>query len=537
MSVTASRIFDFLEKCPLHSIERYEIVSTAFSDLRRRLRSIIVGLSESGESDATEISRRLKSILSEWLTVPVSFDNAVLLALKEMGEPVAVESRWGRDISSHYEDACRTAEDLLYLENPVRAKLANIIEGLRKKGQPFRIFCHKQSREHFDSIFKASGGAALPGDVFIHSVAEYRQADPFDVLLKVGPLRSRGWGSAPDALLTAPRFDTLIQVVWSGCSDEPGFGYDPVPAPLPEGDTAYDPGTVTDRYTPSLHLRWKVQESRSRDNTTGCHDDPKDINEFEVFTRLTQPTEVQRATLVQVDEDHGILYPPRSQVLGLDPVTNSVGYHSLGATFLEGMFLILPVLNDAQLTGLRAQDGHFSAIWKKKLNAEYQRDPVALANRLRNAGLQLLGLDTAIDRWCKPSSTVIHAPQSKKHFEILAKVLELDFDPDEIAKRRQAAWWQFAWDEIRRSRGEAIQTGFQEQNVVDNQVCAALRALDTEIRANVGQRTFQLVIPPGHSLQGVFRFYRVLAVEDGFKTSLSEMRRLCDLNRIDQWRE
>lgn len=42
MPVTASRIFDFLEKCPLHSIERYEIVSAAFSDLRRSLHSIIV---------------------------------------------------------------------------------------------------------------------------------------------------------------------------------------------------------------------------------------------------------------------------------------------------------------------------------------------------------------------------------------------------------------------------------------------------------------------------------------------------------------
>lgn len=465
------------------------------------------------------------------------FDNAVLLALKEMGVPVAVESRWGRDISSHYEDACRTAENLLDLENPVRAKLANIIEGLRKKGQPFRIFCHRRSREHFNSIFTASGGAALPGDVFIHSVAEYRQADPFDVLLKVGPLRSRGWGSAPDALLTAPRFDTLIQVVWSGCSDEPGFGYDPVHAPLPEGEAAHDPGAAADRYAPSLHLRWKVQESRSRDNTTGCHDDPTDINEFEEFTRLTQSTGVQRATLVQVDEDHGILYPPHSQVLGLDTATGSVGYQKLGETFLEGMFLILPELNDAQLTGLQAQDGHFSAIWKEKLNAEYRRDPVALANRLRDAGLGLLGLDTAVDRWCQPSSTVIHAPQSMRHFEILVKVLGLDFGPSEIAQRRQAAWWQLAWDEIRRARGEAIQIGFQEQQIVDDQVRAALRALDTEIRANVGQRTFQLVIPPGHSLQGVFRFYRVLAVEEGFQTHPSEMRSLCELKRIDQWRE
>jgi len=536
MPVTASRLFDFLEERPSCSIERYEIASAAFGELRRSLRFMIVSLAENGECDAKEISDRLRSVLSEWLTVPVRFNDAVLLALKEMGGPAAVESRWGRDIRSHYDDACRTAQELMELENPIRTMLANVIQTQREKERSFRIFCHRRSREHFESIFTASGVAALPENVFIHSVAEYREAELFDALVKVGPLRSRGWGSAPDALLTAPRFDTLIQVVWSGCGDEPGFGYDPVSVLLPEDDTAQDPGAVTDRYSPSLHLKWKVQETRSRDDTIGRHDDLPDINEFDVFTRLAQPADVQRATLVQVDDDHGILYPPHSRVLGLDAVTNSIGYRLPGETLLEGMFLILPVVNDTRLAGLQAEDGTFSPIWKEKLNAEYQRDPAALANRLRDAGLRLLHLQGRIEHWCRPPSTVIHAPQSMHHFEILIKVLGLDFAANEAAQRRRAAWWQFAWDEVRRARGEAIQTGFQEQQIVDEQVLAALRALDADIRASVGQRTFQLAIPPSQTLHGVFKFYRVLAVEEGFQAPPGELRMLCELSRIDQWR-
>ncbi len=536
MPVTASRLFDFLREQPSYSIERHEITSAAFGDLRRSLRSMIVSLSESGEWDASEISDRLRSVLSEWLTVPVRFNNAVLFILKEMGGPAAVEARWGRDIRNHYEDACRTAEELLELENPVRATLANIIQTLREKGRSFRIFCHKRSREHFESIFTASGGVALPENVFIHSVAEYREAEPFGVLVKVGPLRSRGWGSAPDALLTAPRFDTLVQVVWSGCGDEPGFGYDPVSVPLSVGDAAHDTGTSMDRYTPSLRLKWNVQEIRSRDNTIGRHDDLPDVNEFEVFTRLAQPADVQRATLVQVDEDHGILYPPHSRVLGLDTLTHSISYRLPGETLLEGMFLILPVVDDARLAGLQAEDGHFSSIWKAKLNAEYRRDPTALVIRLRDAGLRLLQLRQRIEHWCRPPSTVIHAPQSMHHFEILIKVLGLDFDTNGPAQRRRAAWWQLAWDEVRRARGEAIQTGFQEQQIIDEQLLAALHALDVDIRANVGQRTFQLAIPPNQTLHGVFRFYRVLAVEEGFQAPPGELRMLCELSRIDQWR-
>lgn len=536
MPVTASRLFDFLEERPSCSIERYEIASAAFSKLRSNLRFMIVNLAESGERDATEISARLRSALSEWLTIPVKFDNTILLALEEMGEPAAVELRWGRDIRSHYDDACRIAEELMTLENPVRATLANVIQALREMERSFRIFCHRRSREHFDSIFTAPGGAALPENVFIHSVAEYRESELFDVLLKVGPLRSRGWGSAPDALLTAPHFNTLIQMVWSGCSDESGFGYDPVSAPLPEGETTHDSGAVMDQYIPSLQLKWKVLKIQSGDNTIGRPDDLPDINDFEVFTRLAQPADVQRATLVQVDDDHGILYPPHSRVLGLDAVTNSIGYRLPGETLLAGMFLILPVVNDARLAGLQAENGNYSPIWKEKLNVEYQRDPAGLVNRLRNAGLRLLHLRGRIEHWCRPPSTVIHAPQSMHHFEILIRVLGLDFAPNEPAQRRRAAWWQFAWDEVRRARGEAIQTGFQEQQIVDEQVLAALRALDGDIRANVGQRTFQLAIPPNQAIHGVFKFYRVLAIEEGFLAPPGELRMLCELSRIDQWR-
>jgi hypothetical protein len=422
------------------------------------------------------------------------------------------------------------------MENPVRATLVNILQALKEKGRSFHIFCHRRSRQHFKSLCAAAVTVAFPDNVFIHSVAEYREVELFDVLLKVGPLRSRGWGAAPDAILTAPRFDSLVQVVWSGCADETSFGYDPIFATLHEADSARDTGAVTDRCMRSLKVKWKVQEIRSSDNSIGRYDDLPEIDEFAVFAKLRQPADLQRATLVQVDEGHGILYPPHSRVLGLDTVRNSVDYCLPGETLLEGMFLILPLVDDARLDDLQAEDGHFSRIWKEKLNEEYRKNPVTLTNRLWDAGLELLHLQERLAHWCKPPSTVIHAPQSMRHFEILIKVLGLDFDPNEPAPRRRGAWWQFAWNEIRRARGEAIQAAFHEQQFVDEQVFAALSALDAQIRANTGQQTFQLAFHPSQTLRGVFKFYKVLAVEDGFQAPLGELKMLCELRRIDQWR-
>ena len=116
-------------------------------------------------------------------------------------------------------------------------------------------------------------------------------------------------------------------------------------------------------------------------------------------------------------------------------------------------------------------------------------------------------------------------------------MLELDFSSIQPHGVHRGAWWQYAWDEVRRARGEAIQTGVQEHQIVDELVFAALRALDGEIKANKYQQTFQLAIPPSLNLHGAFKFYRVRSVEEGFKVPSGELRILCELSRIDQWRE
>jgi len=180
-------------------------------------------------------------------------------------------------------------------------------------------------------------------------------------------------------------------------------------------------------------------------------------------------------------------------------------------------------LDDDRLQGLHAEDARFSRIWKEMLKAEFAREPESLVNRLWDAGLELIGLHSRIEHWCRPSTTVIHAPQQIRHFRILIEVLGNAFDAGESGRRVGADWWQIAWDEVRRSRGEAIQTGVQEQQIIDEQLLLALRALDTEIRASLGQPMFQLSIPSHQNLRGVFRFYRVLAVEEGFLVPPGEL--------------
>ena len=211
MPVTASQVFEFLERQEACTVERHEFALAAFGTLRRSLRHIVLKLRESDAPEALEVSDHLRGVLSEWLTVPVPFDRSMLDAVVcQLGGAEAVQARWGSDIRTLYDTAVYAAEDLTSLENPIREELRAVIRDLLSQGRTFRIYCHRRARSHFESLLVLSGELPIPENAFLHSVREYRETKPFDVLIKVGPLRTRGWGSAPDALLTAPRFGTLV---------------------------------------------------------------------------------------------------------------------------------------------------------------------------------------------------------------------------------------------------------------------------------------------------------------------------------------
>jgi hypothetical protein len=499
---------------------------------------MVVVFREGDDQEARDISDGLRAILSEWLTVPIRFDSSMLSALVNMGDGARIEQRWGRDIRAAYDDAYRCAQRIQKMDNPIRTKLADVLRELENNAREFKIYCHSQARQHFETL-SVQAGVTLRDNAFLHSVTQYRNAEPFDVLIKVGPLRARGWGSAPDALLTAPRFDTLIQVVWSGCVDEAGFGYDPVSAPLPGPESEPRPAGAN-ASAPALRIGWETTEVRPPTESDDGPGDIQDLDDFEIFTRLGHTADMRRASLIQIDDDRGILYPPHSRLLSFDPAAiaaKSIDYRIPGETLFEGMFLIIPILDDELLNGLQAEEGYYSRIWKERLGAEFSRDSDGLINQLRSNGLDLRVLRSRVEHWCKPATTVIHAPQQMRHFEILISVLKTDFEAAPTTGKHRAPWWKYAWDEVRRARGEAIHTGFHEQQLEDEQLTVVLGKLETELRSSAAARdTFEIAIPEGLSLQGKIRFLKIAVLEEGFLAPSSDLKIVCELSTINQWR-
>ncbi|MBI4695349.1 MAG: hypothetical protein HY749_15130 [Gammaproteobacteria bacterium] len=533
MTVTASQVFSFLEQHITPSIERREIYSGPFSTLRKCIRSIVLKVHDQGDGDdAQEIAESLRAKLSALLTDPVPFDEIFLNSVCALGESDAVEARWGHEVRVVYDQARNAASILHTIENPLIAEVRNAVLRLRATGVTWKIYCHRRSRHYFESILEHE---PTTDNVFLHSVTDYRDAEPFAVLVKVGPFRSRGWSSTPDSVLSAPRSARIIQFVWSGCGDDDDFGYDPVAA---IGAHVSASGS-SNRGAKSAGIQWnriliKVGDTKSSDTITD------DIDDLKLFRTLEKPTHARHATLLELDDSDGVLYPRNAQVPTFDPTPNSeapIGHRQISEALFEGMYLIWPLLGTTDLGTLHAGEGRYSPIWKGRLREEMRRDAIDFARRLRTAGIDLRNLHSCLTQWCRPPTTVIHAPQQRLHFEILVKALGIDHDVTTSTAPRRRPWWQLAWSEIGHARGEAIQTGMQEHEIVDEQLFAILTDLLPEISRRASECSiFEVSMPTARGLQGAVRFFKIRAIEEGFFVPDTMLRTIYDLTTVEQWR-
>jgi hypothetical protein len=431
-----------------------------------------------------------------------------------------------------YKDVLRAADQLASEANPLADAMRDFWRHAKESGEVLRVYCYRRSRSAFDTALRAESHPIANAD-YIHSLSDYRQAAIFDTLVKVGPLRATGWGAVPDAVLTAPRFRSLRLFVWEGCADEAGFGYDPVES---QRDSSSPDGAV--RPNSQTCCTWRnIRSVIGSPTSTGQSDVLDDLEDYQ---RASSSESLRAATLVHLDGAKGILYPHGSKALSFDPAPRDVDAIALRAVdevLTVGMFTIEPTVSDVDLGGVSVGQGKYSAIWKQKLARMNSEDRLDLFFKLSDAGIDLENLSAAIDHWCKPPSTVIHAPKKMQHFKSLIAALELEADHD--SKMAKAPpFWRLAWDEIKRSRGHAIQAGYEESEII----AAELREILAKQLAQLAERaesgvSFEIPIPFETGIRGHFKFHRITAIEDGFRAPASATRQLLELDTFEPWRE
>ena len=530
-TLTATEVFDFFAHPHPFLVDRREIMLYNFSLLRRDLRMMIKYLRALDNPPASVASDALQCTLFEVLTTPVPFDDLVN-NLKIIGEPADAATRWGNEFKKLYASALEFASLLVGNGNPMRDAIAKEITDLVQHKKRIKIYCYKNAPHYFKSL-----SDLLDESHFITSNAGYARSESFDVLIKVGSLRSRGWGRCPDALLTAPRFETIINFVWSGLRDEPGFGLDPVLSTL-----IIDDQSKGNFYLSLGGISWRQIYSRIGDTISEEQKDELaliDGNEFEQLNTFDAP-KLRRAALVQVNETEGILVTAREELLFFSPERESHDQILLCPLVeidtSDETFLIIPDIDDIDWSKPHARAGKYSQIWKACLSKEIKNDHTGFCNCLRDKGVNLLCLYHRLLEWEKPPDTVIPAPKKREHFRILIDLLNIDFEIRPLGQR--LPWWMYAWNEISHSKGEAISEGRYGHQLEDEIILEQLHLLTNDIKIHSETKNrFSIPIPTTSNLVGQFSFYRIITVENGLLASdLACDRKIHNLREFERWR-
>jgi hypothetical protein len=418
---TATAILASLDKPRSRALEKIIVNDSVYTAFRKAARTALESLNQLDDQAAGDMAAELRVTLLESLTSPVDFDDQFLSRLAgAYGSIPLLSARWGGQIAARCKATLDRARELVGRESPVRTVISERLAELESTGASYKIFCHRRARQYYLSLREG-----LSHEHFLHTSADYASCEIFDILVKMGPFRRYGWSSAPQAIVNAPRFSLLLQIVWSQSSDEETFGIDPVLAAIRQTPTSSSPWSC-----------WGWEQSRRVIGEAGRDETHKDDNgrldvasdEFsEKYSPLRCDQVVRRCVMLQIGADQGILNG-RKDILTFDPSASEAkagGFQRAGLSLGKGMFLVLPKITRFDLGSINFSRSRYSAAWKKRLSDELQRDANGLVSRLREAGLDLKHLAGALRSWCRPPDNVIHGPQTREHFRILLKALDL----------------------------------------------------------------------------------------------------------------
>jgi len=526
-------IFDLLADCAVFKRSRHEVGSRAFSKLRRAVRELILLLrtDEAGNDWSEDQLLRLQRQLANWLTSPSSFSGQSADELREcLGDVRRRFANGDIEVIGHIESALEAVGILATAATPLQQEVSRVIRALAEQGRDFRIYCHRTLRPSFLECICPSEQSLLADERFLYTPSEYRDSQPFGVLIKIGPLRSEGWGATPSAVLSAPRFRELVQIVWSSTADDPHFGLDPL---LGTTEQSSNSGPSDDGKEFPGGIRWHLQVHACGEEGDGHQEDA--VDDLALLSIAGMEAEPHRlAVLVALAGSQGVLYPPSAEVLVFDPA--AVGERCAGqlrgvGDLGRGNFLVWPHVQEGGANDQIGFGGQRHAIWRARLAAELAKDAAGFARRLTATGLALAYPEQAARHWVRPPTTVIHAPKTKRHFAILMKVLGI---PSTENGRKP---WAEGWREVRQSRGEAIQAGVQEHARLMESCIAVLVAGRGKIaEEDLRGGDYEMPLAGEAGLFGVLHFMRIEGVEDGYRAPESELRQIQGLDEVVRWR-
>ncbi len=528
------QLFEHFAKYDTPKWERSEFVLPSFEVVRREFGELIAQLHD--DEQHQKLYAQLRFRLFDLLTVPVDFTSINHSYLAVLGSTHAIEQMWGSDVLDRYRRLSNALQELRLSENPLREDLDTTLAMCTEAKLEVSIFCQRSARPHFESLASMARGDVSARVRFLHSESSYRAADPFDTLIKVGPFHRKGYCTTPPALLNAARYRDLCQFVWAGLRDETCFELDPLLESLNFAQNATELRPCIMVYQRELASPLVQTIKIGLDTTLMDVQYADELNRFS--TNSSDPYPSVDAVAIALDAEKAIPLRPGTKLILLEIVDAVPSFFQLEAGHVEPMrhWLVRASHGDSSFGETTAREGKYSKIWKKKLSDEMRIDPLGLQNRLEASGLNLDSLQTCLKNWLATPTTVIHAPQQRKHFRILIEHLSIEQDRLKIQPPSNRSWSEEAWKEIASSRGQAVQDGMEEHDLLDEEIMQILKRLVTDFPDLCNkQLEFKIEIPAGEALQGFFSFFPIIDVSTSVMVPTSRLNGVCTHLEIQQW--
>ena len=514
------------------TIVRREIEFAPVAEFRKSLIGIFQQLDRADERQG-DIAVRIWSVISRLMTSTGAFDRMLPDATESIfASPGSVKENWGHEIWANYDRAVSIAYSLVGIPNPLAQKLIETVQELNRESRSFAIYCPKVEVPELQRNLAEAGLDSTAVKV-VSTVVDYRELGVVDTVIKIGPMRTQGRARTTDSLLTSPKCNSIIQLTWEKAPDESSHGYDPiVPVSREHVGRIKSPLVDWQVNVEPVVIEWPHPIPAPTPEASGL----QLSDDLSLLSGASR--EFRSAVLLTLDSEYGMLCAPATKmvVYHLGQEGENCADVRSAAAIEPGSYIAVAgsYTNDADSDGQVGAD-NYSLVWKKKLSEAAESAPLGFLEKLEQAGLDLVGLRSAIKHWMQPTSTVIHAPQKRGHFEILCRVLGLTYAVNH--RGVSMPFWRAAWAEISASRGEAILEGMQNADMLESSVLAALRQLNGHIMSEIGQsKKFEVKIPFGDEGGHVpLALHKVAEAESGYRAPDAELRKILPLEFIQQW--
>lgn len=509
-------LFDFLENSKfeaiVHSI-KYDLIR----QIRFLLRSIYSVLLDTDSNELITSSLRLELLKLQSSPVPPSVN---LLKECNLTSFETNKNRYGIDFAND----CKLLDESMRFFNKnksplVRELLKAVSIELQNncKLEELKIWCHKNEQEAYVDLFNQEN-IFLSEENFITSLAEYRKTDFFKILIRLGPLRLQGWSKTPSVIITAPRYEKLIQFLWSHSSNEETFGFEPV----------LGTSSFFEKFEWTELKHEELSKFASSNKLNAIEYTEIDDFKFLVDKPLTKTRDNSPCVLIEFPFDKGVLLTLGSDQLIFDDKKN---FSYKDAKCIQpGDYLLFDHIHaDFGSNSMSTKRYKLASEWKKVLKEKYREGPEKLVKSLTLCGIKLCNLDQALLRWMQTDNEVISAPQSQLHFELLINELNR-LSQDQVP-------WKDAWAEIQRSRVNAIQDGRIESNIVNDQLLNELnKAKQTIIVKSFQGEFFTESLSQNNGLTGSIDFYPVVDVAGGFRAPHEHLKDIKPISQLELFR-